>query len=371
MRAIGPFRIVPRPDPPATVVVGVTLLAILGAFAVGALIFWGYGVHPLHAYSVVLSGTLGDWRGVAQVLRRATPLLLVGVGLVLAFRARFWNIGAEGQLLAGAVGAAGVALFAPIPAPWMLPAMAVAAAAAGVLWGMLPTVLRGRLGVNEVITTLMMNYIAIYVVEWLIHGPWKGKAVWGFPYSDTFPRSAWLPWLPGTQVHWPTLVIGLALAVAGEFLLRRTRLGHEVRVLGENVRAARYAGIDVMRTISVVMALSASAAALAGFGEVAGIHRRLLGPTQISLGYGYTGIIVALLARGSPLGAILASLFMGLIFASGDVMKVALRMPFQAVNVFNGLILFFVVGCEPLMRYQIRWAREVAPWPERTGSSAR
>jgi len=334
----------------------VSSAAIGAAFLVTGVIFWIYGVSPLRAYSVVLSGTLGDPRGLAEVFRRAIPLLLVGEGLVLAFRAQFYNIGAEGQLLAGAVAASGFALFVPLPGILTLPAMLLAAFVAGAAWGFLPTIVKLKLDVNEVITTLMMNYIAINIVDWLIHGPWKGNSMRGFAFSDLFPDPAWLPWIPGTRVSWPLLVLGVLLALGLSVFLARTRLGYEIRVLGHNPLAARYAGISPLRTILIVMLLSGGTAGLAGAGEVAGIHHRLLDPNQISLGYGYAAIIVAWLARGSPLAAVGTAIFLGFIFASGDVMKVVLQVPFRVTDVFNGLVLFFLIGSELLLQYRIRWS---------------
>jgi len=353
---VGPFEIERRPDPPWPWVLGVSLLAILAALVLAGVIFWSFGVSPLRAYAVIVRGTLFNARAAPEILRSAMPLLLAGVGLVLAFRAQFWNIGAEGQILAGAVAATGVALFSPVPAAWLLPAMFAAGFLAGALWGFLPTVLKVRLGVNEVITTLMMNYIAIYVVDWLVHGPWKGPTMRGFAHTDEFPQAAWIPVIAGTRIHWLTLVVGIALAIGVTFLLARTRLGFEIRVQGESPEAARYAGIDGIRTTLFVMLSGGGAAGLAGVGEVGGIHHRLLDPLQISLGYGYAAIIVAWLARGSPLAAILTSLFLGLIFASGDTMRVALQMPARVTDVFNGLILFCLIGSERLLFYRVRWA---------------
>ncbi len=234
--------------------------------------------------------------------------------------------------------------------------MFVAGALAGAVWGLLPTLLKVRLGVNEVITTLMMNYIAINVMEWLIHGPWKGKSMMGFAYTDTFVDTAWLPLIPQTRLHWPTALLGLVLAVMLTLLLYRIRLGYEIRVLGESPEAARYAGINPLRTTVAVMLIYAGAAGLAGVGEVAGIHHRLLAPTQISLGYGYTAIIVAWLARGNPLAAILTAMLIGFIFASGDVAKVTLRIPVQVVGVMNGLLLLFLISSEQLLYYRVRWS---------------
>lgn len=348
------WQLVRLPEPTSLSVLGVSLAAIIAAFVTAGLIFWLYGANPLEAYAVIIGGTLGNLRSVAEVLRRAIPLLLTGVGLVLAFRARFWNIGAEGQILAGAVAASGVALFIPVPAPLMIPAMFLAGFFAGALWGFVPALLKVKLGVNEIITTLMMNYIALYLVQYLINGPWKGTSMRGFAYTDRFEDAARLPLLAGTRLHWPTLVLGILLALTVTFLLARTTLGFEIRMMGLSQDAARYAGVNFLRTTLVLMLIAGGAAGLAGVGEVAGIHGRLVGPNDISLGYGYTAIIVALLARGHALVAILTSLFLGMVFASGDVVRVALRMPFQVTEVISGLILFFLICGEPLMRYRLR-----------------
>lgn len=356
MKQIGPFRIDRTPDPSWSWVLAISLLAIAAALLVAGMIFWAYGVNPVRAYVTIARDTLADPRALPEILRPAIPLLLIGVGLVLAFRAQFYNIGAEGQLLAGAVAATGIALFVPLPPFWLLPAMFAAGLLAGAAWGLMPTLLKLRLNVNEVITTLMMNYIAIYLVDWLVHGPWKGPSVRGFAYTDTFVDAAQLPLIPATRIHWPTLALGIALAAGMAFLLARTRLGFEIRVQGMNPDAARYAGINPLRTTLIVMLLSGGAAGLAGVGEIAGIHHKLLDPNQISLGYGYTAIIVAWLARGSPLAAIVTACFFGLIYSSGDVMKVSLQMPFRVTDVFNGLILFFLIGSERLLHYQVRWA---------------
>jgi simple sugar transport system permease protein len=356
VRRVGPFEIERVQAPSGTWVLLVSVLAVAAALVAAGGIFWAFGINPVHAYATVVAGTLADRRAAPEIIRQMIPLLLCGVGLVLAFRAQFWNIGAEGQLLAGAAGATGVALFVPLPGPLVIPAMFLAGFTSGALWGFLPTVLRLKLDVNEVITTLMMNYIALFFIDWLVHGPWKGTTTLGFAYTDMFPAAAWLPLLPGTRIHWPTLALGLAFAGGLAFFLSRTRLGFEIRVQGENPTAARYAGMNPVRTTLFAMALSAGAAGLAGVGEVAGIHHRLLFPTQVSLGYGYAAIIVAWLARGNPIAAVLTAAFLGLIFTSGDVMRVTLQMPLRITDVFNGLILFFLIGSERLLRYGVRWA---------------
>lgn len=355
MKRLGPVVLEPVTAPSGGWVLVVSAGAVAAALATSAVLFWTFGLSPAGVYRAMFAGTLADPRAAPEIVRQTTPLLLCGVGLVVAFRAQFWNIGAEGQLLAGAVGATGVALFVPA-GPWSVPLLFAAGFAAGAAWGLLPAWLRLGLEVNEVITTLMMNYIALFLVEWLIHGPWKGRGVFGFAYTDTFPEAAWLPVVPGTHIHWPTLAVGLLAAGGLAFLLARTRLGFEIRVLGQNPHAARYAGIDPVRTSLAAVVLSAGLAGLAGAGEVAGIHHKLLAPSQVSAGYGYAAIIVAWLARGHPLAAVLTALFLGWIFTSGDVMKVSLQLPFQVTLMFNGLILFFLIGSERLLAYRVRWA---------------
>ncbi len=347
------WRLEPRANPSSTLVFLASLGAVVLALVLTGFLFMAFGVNPLTAYGVILDKTLFDFRGFTEVLRKSIPLMLAGVGLVLAFRAQFWNIGAEGQILAGATAASGVALFVPLPPALMLPTLFLVGFVAGGLWGFLPAILKVKLGVNEIITTLMLNYIALYLVRWLINGPWKGQSTTGFSYSDKFDRAYWLPTLGTTRLHWPTLLLALALALFVAFLLARMKLGFEIRVMGESASAARYAGIDFVKTTLFLVLFSAGAAGLAGVGEVMGIHHRLIEPDSISLGYGYTAIIVALLARGSPLAAILSALFLGLVFASGDVMRASLGVPAQMTGLVNGLVLLCLICSEPLLRYRL------------------
>jgi simple sugar transport system permease protein len=359
----------PDPSTPWQRVFAVSSLAFAIALGLAGVLFVFLGVSPLRAYAVMFGGVLGDARSAAEIFRQAVPLLLIGVGLVLAFRAQFWNIGAEGQLLAGAAGATAAALFLPVPDAAVIPAMFVAGALCGAAWGLVPAVLRFSLDVNEVITTLMMNYVALFGIEWLVHGPWKGQTAFGFAYTDTFRGAATLGLIPGTRIHWFTLMLGIASAVGLGWALARTRLGYEVRVLGESPAAARYAGMNPFRTTVIVMLISGGLAGMAGVGEVAGIHRKLLAPEQVSLGYGYAAIIVAWLARGNPAAAIATAVLLGFIYTAGDAVKVALQVPARVTDVVNGLILIFLIGTERLLAYRVRWtpgraAPPVADVPE-------
>jgi general nucleoside transport system permease protein len=359
------YRLEPRARPSAAFTFAVTFGAIVVALVITGILFAVFGVNPFAAFKEILEKTLFSLRGFSEVIRRMIPLLLCGVGIVLALKARFWNIGAEGQLLAGATAAAGFALFVPLPPIVMIPTMFLAGFVAGGLWGFLPAILKVRLGVNEIITTLMLNYIALYIVRWLINGPWKGSGARGFPETDRFAREFAIPTLGTTRLHYPTLILGIVLTLFIFFMLRQMKLGFDIRVMGESPDAARYAGINFFSTTMILVLLSAGAAGLAGVGEVAGIHRKLLEPNSISLGYGYTGIIVALLARGNPLGTIPAALFLGLVFASGDVMKAGLGLPTQMVDVINGLVLICIICAEPLLRFRfVRQGKDASPLPK-------
>jgi len=353
------FRVERREALTPWVVFSVSFAAIVAALLAAGIFFKGYGVSPIRAYGLIVSGALGNKVGLAETVRRTIPLLLCGVGLTVAFRALFWNIGAEGQLLVGAMAAAGVALFVPLPEMLRLPVMLVAGFVGGGLWALLPAFLKVKLGVNDVISTLMLNYIAAFVMQYLIQGPWKGPTARGFAYTDKFPSSAILARIPGTPIHWLTLILGVVAAVVAFIWVARTRQGFEIRVVGENPDAARYAGISQAKVILVAMLVSGGLAGLAGVGEAAGIHRMLLAPAKLSAGYGYTAIIVAWLARRNPLAVIVTSVLFGVIMAGGDVIKVTLGLPFQLVNVFNGLILFFLIGSEIFMRYKVSivWRR--------------
>ncbi|CAM3153463.1 ABC transporter permease [Deinococcus saxicola] len=348
------MRFIPLAAPSAARAGLVTLASVAVALALCALIFVFYGVSPAEVYSTMLRGTLGDSTGLAEVGRRTIPLLLIGAGLAIAFRAQFFNIGGEGQLLLGAVFAAGTALFVPLPPAILVPAVFLMGAVGGGLWALVAALLR-RLNVNEILSTLMLNYIAVALVTYLIAGPWKGKDVRGYIYTDSFPDAANLPVIAGTQVHWPTLLLGIAVALGLQWLLSRSTFGYALRVVGENPGAARYAGISSARVMTVVALITGGAAGLAGAGEVAGIHHRLLEAGQISLGYGFTAVIVAWLARGNPALCLITAPVMGIILAGGDLLKIDLNMPFRVVDVFSGVILLCLIASEVFVRNRVVW----------------
>jgi len=343
-------------------VVLVPILSFVLALLFGAVLLLLFGINPLQAYAGMVQGSLGSGYALSETLAKAIPLMLTGLGCSVAFRMLFWNIGAEGQLVMGGIAASYVALFLSgnLPSYVVLPLMGIFAIIAGAIWGLIPAVLKATIRVNEILTTLMMNYIAIELVGYLYTGPWRDPT--GFKYSAPFPQSAWLPRL------WGRAHVGLFLAVAAAallwFILARTRRGFEIRVIGENPRAARYAGVSVRRNILVVMLLSGGLAGLAGMGEVAAIIRRL--GDGLAVGYGYTAIVVAWLAYLNPWAVLVVAFLMSALLVGGAALKSTLGLPAAVAEILQGAILFFVLGGSIFVNYRLRLARRepAAPAPQ-------
>lgn len=311
----------------------------LGVF-LSSLIFLFKGINPFYAIFRIFKGSFFSVFGLKETITKMIPLLLVGVGLSLSFKGRFWNIGAEGQLLMGATVATWIALNLGPKVNCVIPLMFLGGFIAGAIWGIIPAYLKSKLGINDIISTLMLNYIAAQFVQYLIYGPWKGKQQYGFPYTDNFPPNAVLPLIKGSRIHYITLILGIILAILIYLFINRTKYGYEIKVVGENPDAARYAGINFLKVSIVMMIISGGLAGLAGVGEVSAIHKHLSYPEQISSGYGYTGIIVAWLGLLNPLLVIFSSFFFGGILVGGDIIQTSFRFPYATINLFNGFILF-------------------------------
>ncbi|HEY80964.1 MAG TPA: ABC transporter permease [Anaerolineae bacterium] len=340
----------------------IPLASMALALLAGALIIASQGVNPWAAYRAMFEGAFGTGYGVAETLVKAIPLMLAGLGVSVAFRMKLWNIGAEGQLWMGAWAAAGVGLY--LYAAWNLPPwlaillMMGAALLAGGLWGAIPGVLKGVLQVNEIITSLMLNYVAMSWVLYFVDILWRDPGGLGFPNTAILDRAIWLPkltWLPllpkGHRVH-AGLLLAILAAVFVWFLLNRTKWGYEVRVIGENPEAARHAGMPTARNIILVMMLSGALAGLAGMTEMAGVAHRL--QRGLSPSYGYTAIIVAWLAKLNPFGVLLVAVLFGGLLVAGDQIQLTMNLPRSISDILQGLILFFVLGGEIFSRYRLR-----------------
>ena len=348
-----PLKVEKRLTPSRTASFLVPFISLLLALIFGGIILLTAGANPLTTYKAMFLGAFGSKYSLSETMVKAIPLMLCGLGVSIAFRMLFWNIGAEGQLAVGGIAAAGVALFGAewLPAAVLLPAMLVAGFVAGALWGLVPALLKAFIRVNEIITTLMMNYIAILWVEYLFYGPWKDPAGYGFPGTAQFPEAAWLPRLPGTRLHLG-LAFGLVAAIFIWLVLGRTKWGYEIRVIGENPRAATYAGISLIRNIILVMILSGGLAGLAGMAEVSGIAHRL--QKGLTVGYGYTAIIVAWLGKLNPWGVLLVAVLLAGLLVGGDQIQITMQLPAAVALILQGAILFFMLGGELFTRYRLR-----------------
>ncbi len=356
-----PFPLIPRLErrlePSKWLEWSVPVTSVLAALILGAVILLLVGSNPIIAYRELFVNAFGSWIGFSETLVKATPLLLCGLGVMLSFRMLFWNIGAEGQLHIGAMAATGIALSGLQWPSWLLlTAMFLAALLAGAAWGLIPAYLKARHGVNEIITTLMMNYIAILWVAHMVYGPWRSPS--NFPITVVFPDEAQLYPFGDTRLTWG-IVYALAAVVILYFLQEKSTWGYQVRVTGENPRAARYAGIRINRNIVLVMMIAGALAGLSGMVEVAGIQFRLM--RGISPGYGYTAIIVAFLGKRHPIGVLVAAILLGGLLVGGEALQINMKLPVSLVFIIQGLILFFVLGGEINTRYRIVWGRRHAP----------
>jgi len=337
-----------------------SLMTSAGAFAAGliviGLIFAFVGVNPFYAISEIFMGSFGSVYGIKETITKAIPLVLVGAGLTLAFRAKFWNIGAEGQLLMGAIFATWTAqtLGPSLPSWAIVPIMFAAGFIGGAFWGIIPAFLKIKYAINEVITTLMLNYICAEFLTMLIVGPWKGKTRFGFPGTDNLPDSAILGIISGSRIHYATLILALASCLILWVVIYRTRFGYEARVVGENPDAGKYAGINFLKTSLILMAISGGLAGFAGVGEVAGIHHYLGYPASVSSGYGFTAIIVAWLAKLNPVYAILSGLVFAGIVVGGDAIQISLGLPAATVQIVNGTLLIFLIMGDYFLNHQFK-----------------
>ena len=322
--------------------------AVVAALGVGAVLVLVAGANPLTGYLALVGGAFGSLNSLAEVAVKAAPLLLAGLGIAFAFKAGYWNIGAEGQLYMGALGATMVGLYlGAAPMVVVLPLATAAGFLLGALWGIVPGLLRARLGVSEIINTIMFNYIALYVVSYLVTGPMKEEAGY-LPQTDLIANSAVLPkLLPPTRLH-AGVVLALAAAALMYWVMVRSTLGYRVRVVGGNPEAARYAGISVNRVFVVASGLSGGLAGLAGMGEISGLHQRLL--DDISPGYGFTAIVVALLGRLHPAGVVIAAVLFAALRVGADAMQRRLGIPVALVYIIQALVILFIVGREAFER---------------------
>jgi ABC-type uncharacterized transport system permease subunit len=344
------MRLDPIENPTLARRLGLPALALAATVLVAMALATIAGADPLATLGLIASGAAGSKFALLETMNRATPLIFTGLAVAVAFRARLWNIGAEAQLYAGAVVTVVLGTGA-IAGAWGLPVMALCAMAAGALVLLGPVILKTRLGVDEVVTTLLLNFVMLLVVSYLLEGPMKDPAGMGWPKSAPLDKDLRLPRIvDGLRLHWG---FGLALiaAVLVWFVQTRTTLGYEMRAVGANIRAARFAGIPVNRVLVKTALLSGGLAAMAGYSEVAGLKGHL--SLDLSPGFGYTGIIVAMLALLHPLGVVATAIFVAGVFVGADSMSRAAAVPTYIADMLLATALLSMVLALGLTRYRL------------------
>ncbi len=348
-------------EPPRWYPLAVSLGAILVALVIGGILIALAGGDPFASYAHIAEASFGNIGVLSDTIVKATPILLTSLACAIAFRMKLWNIGAEGQFIMGAFGASAIVLTPVLPAntsPWIfIPVMILAGMLAGAVWGFIPGFLKARFNVNEIISSLMMNYIAVAWVNFWVFAVWTEG---GFQMTRQFPENAWLPRLlnyadkipifSGLTTHLG-LLFGIVAAVVLWLIVYRSRWGYEIRLIGDNPQAAKYAGINITRNIVLVMMLSGALAGLGGMSEVTGVVHRLQ-TSPIAAGYGFTGIIVAWLAKLNPLVAILVSILFGALMLAGREIQ-----PSGVPKMIQGIILVCLIASDFLLRYRVRIER--------------
>lgn len=349
-----------RAETPWALTLASPLLAVGLTLVSAVLVFLAMGRDPLEALFVYFIMPVSDAWGLQEVAVKATPLVLIAVGLALCYRSNNWNIGAEGQFLMGAMagGWLAVVTHGTGAGAWLLPAMLMMGALGGALFALIPALLKTRFGANEILTSLMLVYVAELLLDWLVRGPWRDPQGFNMPQSVVFAPEATIPLLmEGGRLNLGTPIMLLVVVLAA-VLVARTLKGFEITLVGEAPRAARFAGFDEKRLTWTVFAIAGGLAGLAGVLEAAGTVRML--QPGLSPGYGFTAIIVAFLGRLNPVGCLVAGVFLAITFIGGENAQIMMQMPLDVTRVFQGLLLFYVLGCDTLLLYRVRWVREQA-----------
>jgi general nucleoside transport system permease protein len=330
------------------------LIAIALTLATMSVLFGLIGKNPITALVVYFIEPLTDAYSLQEIAVKATPLVMIAVGLSLCYLANVWNIGAEGQFLVGAVFGSWLAVktHGTEAGPWVLPAMLVLGALGGALYALIPAICKVRFGASEILTSLMLVYVADLLLDYLVRGPWRDPHGFNFPTTAEFDPSATVPTLiEGSRLHLGAVIALVVVGVAA-LLLGRTVKGFEIRVVGAAPKAARFAGFNAAQLVVLTFVISGALAGLAGIIEVAGPIGHL--QPGISPGYGFTAIIVAFLGRLNPIGILIAGLFLALTFIGGEQAQISIKVPLDLTKVFQGILLFFVLGCDSLILYRVR-----------------
>src|ERR1700722_12851937 len=343
-----------RPERSAVIAVASPLIAVVLTIITFAILFAIMGKNPVYAIWVYFIEPLTDPFSLQEIAVKATPLVMIAVGLALCYIANIWNIGAEGQFIAGAVCGSWLAVRTngADVGYWVLPAMLFLGALGGALYALIPAICRVYFGASEILTSLMLVYVANLGMDYLVRGPWRDPQGLNFPTTADFDPVATVPTLiEGGRLHAGSIIV-LVIVMLATVLLGRTIMGFEIRLVGAAPRAARFSGFNADRLVLFTFAVSGALAGLAGIIEVAGPIGHL--QPGISPGYGFTAIIVAFLGRLNPVGILIAGLFLALTFIGGEEAQISIKVPLDLTKVFQGILLFYVLACDSLILYRIR-----------------
>ena len=357
------LRLEARAQPSRAMALASPAIALVLTAIGAAILFAALGKDPVRGLAVFFVDPLAGTRAVSEVLLKATPLVVIGLGLAICYRSNVWNIGAEGQYLLGAVAGGGVALWLTtqgivLPRALSVPLVLAAGVAGGMAWAAIVALLRDRFRANEILVSLMLVYVAQQLVNWLVFGPWKDPQGFNFPQTRTFDASTWLPPLiERTRLHVGFLVALAAVAIAWLFMFRSFR-GYQLQVGGLAPAAARYAGYSERGALWLALMISGGLAGLAGAMEAAGPLRQLT--PHISTGLGFTAIIVVFVGRLHPLGIVFAGVLLSMMLIGGELGQSRLGLPNALTGVFQGLLLVLLLACDTLIHYRLRWRSSLA-----------
>ena len=348
--------IVSRPQSSKVMNFMVPIIAVLLTLFTGSIIFSLMGFNPLFALHTFFISPISNAYGISELLVKATPLALIAIGLAFCFKNNLYNIGAEGQLTMGAIFGGGIGIyFHDTNGIWLLPLMIIGGAVGGALWGLIPAILKTRFNTNEILTSLMLVYIALLILDYLVVGPWKDPQGYSFPKTKAFSDSGRMPLLfSGLRVHFG-LIITLILIFISWFVFSKTIFGFQLKVSGFSPTAARYAGFNQNILIYLAFAICGAFAGIAGLSEVSGPIGLLY--RDISPNYGFTAIIVAFLGRLHPIGIIFASLIIALTYLGAEDAQLFMQIPAAVGFVFQGLILFYLLGAELLVNFKLEFSK--------------
>jgi len=348
---ISPVALKKRDDVPKGKAALIFTASIVLALVCSGIVLLFFKLNPLAVFGTIVTGSLGTPMRIEQTLIKAIPLTIASLGILVAFKMKFWNIGGEGQIMMGALCASYVALNNPdLPKPLLLFLMAVASIAGGGVWALIPAAFKAKMGTNEVIFTLMMNYLIIKYVMYLQYGPWKDPNAQGFPRIPGFSNNAIMPNVFGLHAGW---IIMIVLVAAVYFFINHTKKGYEITVVGESMETARYAGMNIPVIIMVAMFISGGLLGLVGFVQASAIEKTLT--WGLSSGYGFTAIITTWLARLNAITTLFVCLAFALLMQGASYIQLSMNVPSSVADVVQGVILFFVLGSDFFMRYSVKW----------------